>query len=164
MNWLNESSTCTQFEGQIRAGTHGRYWKKDTESNQEFLSLSALSLLISTFCSFSSTSQTFFSIQGQAEFPSSSCPNFSSAANIPPSWEIIPSWSTFSYSLFWITRRENARAQTGPAKPVRPWKMWPFLRLQLCIMSPSDCFIKPLTLWSSQKMASFLSPQTLCCC
>lgn len=134
--------------------------KKALKSNQDFLSLSALSLLLSRLLLllFHFTDFFCFSLQGQADFPSSCCPNSSSGANIPASWEIIPSWSTFGYSLFWITRREKARAQTGPAKPVRPWMMWPFLWLQLCIMSPSDSFINPFTLWSSQKMASFLSP------
>lgn len=120
MNWLNESSTCMQFQGRIRAGTHGRYWKRHWK--QSGFSVYLVSSPFYTSASFSLSLYDFFcfSLQGQEIFPHLPA-HSSSAANIPPSWEIIPSWSTSSYSLFWITRRENARAQTGPAKPVRTW-------------------------------------------
>lgn len=128
-----------QFQGRIRAGTHGRYWKRHWK--QSGFSVYLVSSPFYTSASSLSLYRLFLLLTpGPGRFSPIFLHNSSSAANIPPSWEIIPSWSTSSYSLFWITRRENARAQTGPAKPVRTWMTW----LQLGIMSPQ---IHSLTHW-----------------
>lgn len=114
-----------QFKGRIRARTPGRYWNNEAKSNQGFLSLSALSWLLSARLLLLLLFVDGLSlpvIPRPGRFPA--CSSSSPTVNIPPFRIRFQTERDSGISSSKFPEEKSGSGQAGPRseQATRPWK------------------------------------------